>query len=573
MSAEALQVLIIDDDELDRESYRRMLNKSSLEKIIIHEAESCREAALLLEQSQPHCLLIDYNLPDQNGLEFISLLKNSIQTDDIVIILLTGEGNEELAVNAIKSGADDYLTKRQLSSQHLSHTIEKALEKKRLHQQLNEQHLKLNYMAHHDALTGCKNRHIFLEEASKQFALAERHNRYMAILFIDLNEFKTINDQYGHIAGDEVLAHVAHTIQDNVRCTDIVGRMGGDEFAISLSEIKNPIDGARVAEKILSAIQIPFSVQHKQITIRASIGIACYPIAAETLEELINCADLAMYKAKQIGLSQWAFYTDELSHAHREQLSLESHLRLALANEQFHLVYQPQYRLNDQTLIGVETLLRWNHPEKGLISPDIFIKMAEEMGIMNDIGTWVIDKSLEQFGTWQANNIPIPKLAINISPQQFSQTEFTALILQLLDKHQVPAACIELELTESLIIKDINKTKATLSELHKHGLRIAIDDFGTEYSSLSQLVYLMPIETLKIDKSFVWQLAENEQAMMIAKLIIDIGHNLGLNLIVEGIETKEQLAFFLQHDCAQAQGFYFSKPKLAEQITALLKRH
>ena len=571
MIANELNVLILDDDEVDRERYKRCLKHTAFSPSNIHEASTSQNAQQLLEQHQFQCMLIDYNLPGTDGLSFLKKLKNDPMQSDLIVLFFTGEGTEEIAANALKYGADDYIPKSKLNAQALNHAIETSLEKKSLKKQINEQYAKLDYMAHHDILTQCLNRRAFYEALKKQLSAANRYQRLAALLFIDLDNFKLINDQYGHGVGDELLICLVKQIKTCCRCTDIIGRMGGDEFAVGLSEISHPLDGARVAEKIIRSLEAPFHIHGKDIAITVSIGLACYPDAAESTEDLIQCADIAMYRAKESGRNRSEFFTQALNDLYKEKNSLEQNLKQAINKQELFLMYQPQYDLKRKHLVGIESLIRWRHPEKGLISPDKFIPTAEESNLIQAIDNWVIEQAITQYLMWLKQKINPPKIAINISAKQFSDTQFLQNILKTISDYGIIGHYLELEITETALGRDIAMTKSVLQELQRYGVSIAIDDFGTGYSSLAQLVDLPSINTLKIDKSFISKLEESDQADTITKSIIDIGHHLNLNLIAEGIENKSQLDFLYENGCDQAQGFYLSHPLSAQEMEQRLK--
>lgn len=426
-------------------------------------------------------------------------------------------------------------------------------------------------MATHDALTGLPNRLLLQDRIEQALVHDTRHQRQMAVLFIDLDHFKTINDSLGHDIGDLLLKAVAERLLTCVRSEDTVARQGGDEFIIVLNSIAESLDAAKVAQKILDSITQPYQIHKNKLHIAGSIGIAVFPDDGTSADTLLKNSDVAMYYAKENGRNNYQFFTDELNKSAHERHTLGLDLRHALERDELVLYYQPVMDMPDNRLHSVEALLRWRHPQHKLITPDKFISLAEETGLIIPIGEWVIKTVCVQIKTWQQQGYDAPKVAINLSARQFRDKELTKNIARILNETGVDARYISLEITESMLIDNIDKVVMTLKHLSEMGMRISIDDFGTGYSSLSYLKRF-PIHTLKIDRSFVRDIVTDKNDRTIVAAIIAMAHSLEIEVIAEGIETEEQLDLLVAQKCDHYQGYYFSKPVPVSDIEILLKQ-
>ncbi len=425
---------------------------------------------------------------------------------------------------------------------------------------------KLYHQANYDALTGLPNRPAFKNFLQQALNRAERNHEMIGVLFIDLDRFKLVNDSMGHVVGDEYLTAISERISQCVRSSDMLARLGGDEFTIVVSEdsqfhIKTSISA--VADKLLEAIPQPLQIAGHELRCSASIGIAIYPLDAENTEDLMKNADSAMYHAKANGGGSYRYFSEELNLAITKLLRVETELRHALLNDELELYSQPKFDSETENLVGAESLLRWNHPQKGVISPDNFIPVADESLLIVDIDMWVLNAACAKLRAWKQRSLPELILAINISARFFQLDHISERLLASTEQYGVSMQSLELEVTEGMLIEDIEKAMATLGELRELGFHISIDDFGTGYSSLSYLKQL-PIHKLKIDQSFVHNCANDPVDAALVKSIISMAHNLKLLCIAEGVETREQLEFLREHGCDQIQGFYYSKPLAAK---------
>ncbi|MBU1339072.1 MAG: EAL domain-containing protein, partial [Acidobacteria bacterium] len=426
-------------------------------------------------------------------------------------------------------------------------------------------------LAHFDSLTCLPNRTYMMEKLSQLLVQARWNNHTLALLFIDLDHFKKINDTLGHDAGDKMLKDVASRLVECVRDSDTVARMGGDEFMIILPKITKAQDAAVIAQRVLKSFDSPFTLNGHDCMIGASIGISQYPTDGDDYESLVKNADIAMYKAKEIGGKNYQFYNPAMNMAAFHQLVLENKLRVAVENKEFVLHYQPQINLKDFRIAGMEALIRWKDPEmEDLIYSGQFIPLAEETGLIIPIGDWVLEEACHQAKRWQDAGFPSMKMSVNISGRQFRQHNMVEQVAETLRITRIDATCLELELTESVLLQTEVTTKV-LNDINSLGVQLSIDDFGKGYSSLSYLKKL-PIRKLKIDQTFVEGITKDASDREIVKAIISMSHSLNIRVLAEGVETLEQLTFLKESDCDEAQGYLFCRPQPAEDLEKILSK-
>ena len=430
---------------------------------------------------------------------------------------------------------------------------------------------RIKFLAYYDALTELPQRALLQDRLEHALAAARRRHEKIALLFLDLDRFKSINDSFGHSFGDIVLKAVAQRLKACAREQDTVARVGGDEFLILLDGVKDTADAAIAAERIMRAMNASLEVQGHSFSVGCSIGLSMYPEHGMDGETLIKNADAAMYCAKEAGRGNVRFFTDEMNAQAVERLAMDKNLRLALEREEFFLVYQPQMEIESGKITGFEALIRWQHPEMGLVPPDRFIPVAENNGLILPIGEWVLRTACAQARKWQDAGLPAVPVAVNVSAVQFRQESFCALVRKVLQETGLPPQYLELELTESVLMSNADVTLSVLQELKEMGMKLAIDDFGTGYSSLSYLRQF-PVDKLKIDKSFIRDAVEGCGDAAITTAIISMSKSLRLKVIAEGVETEAQLFFLREHRCDEIQGYYFSKPLSADEATAKLQR-
>jgi diguanylate cyclase (GGDEF)-like protein/PAS domain S-box-containing protein len=430
--------------------------------------------------------------------------------------------------------------------------------------------LQMTHSAHYDLVTNLPNRLLLNDRITQAISLARRQNRPIAVIFLDLDRFKYINDSLGHVTGDKLLQSVSRRLLTSVRASDTVSRQGGDEFVILLSEITHPEHAATSAKKILLSLNARHSIGGQDLHIDGSIGISVYPQDGEDAETLIMNADTAMYHAKENGRNNFQFFTAEMNLKAVERQSLEGSLRRALEREEFLLHYQPKVNLDTGEITGVEALIRWQQPERGLVPPSQFVPVAEDCGLIIPIGRWVLREACRQARAWQDEGLPLLPLAVNVSAVEFRDEGFVEGLRAILSETGLEARYLELELTEGVLMEHAESTASVLRQLKMMGVHLVVDDFGTGYSSLSYLQQF-PIDVLKIDQSFVHRITADPDDSPIVSAIIDMGKNLKQRVIAEGIETQEQLAFLRAHHCAEGQGYLFSQPLAAAQFAHLLQ--
>jgi diguanylate cyclase (GGDEF)-like protein/PAS domain S-box-containing protein len=421
------------------------------------------------------------------------------------------------------------------------------------------------HQANHDALTDLPNRVLFNDRLSLAILHAQRRRQSLVVMFLDLDHFKRVNDTLGHSAGDELLVKVADRLRRCIRQDDTVARVGGDEFLLLLNGITREPDAAGMARKILGILAEPFLVQKRELFIEASIGIGLYPGDGADAETLVTNVDTAMYRAKETGRNSFQFFTRKMQEQSQERAALESGLRRALPRGEFVLHYQPIYRLRDRSIVGIEALVRWRHPEKGILSPREFIPLAEDVGLIARVGEWVLRQACEQLRTWQSLGAPPLRISVNVSPRQFQQRDFAANVRRIVRESGLEPSVLDLEITESIAMHDVAHTGRVLSELADLGIQISMDDFGTGHSSLNYLKHF-PIRRLKIDQSFVAGMTTDDKDHAIVATVISIARNLGLAVTAEGVETEEQAALLAALACEDVQGYLFARPEPAEEV-------
>jgi len=430
----------------------------------------------------------------------------------------------------------------------------------------------ISFMAHHDILTGLPNRGLLKDRLVQAMLQTERHNPCVSVVFVDLDHFKSVNDSLGHAAGDQLLKIVAQRMVDCVRAIDAVVRLGGDEFVILLVDQPEGSDAiSATLDKIRMAIAEPITIEGRPFHITCSMGVATYPHDGSDAETLLTNADAAMYKAKDAGRDGFQFFTAEMNTKVHERLALQDAMRDGIARSEFYLLYQPQVDLQSGRVFAVEALVRWKHPILGVISPMQFIPLAEETGLIVPLGDWVLNEACRQNKAWQDAGLAPVSVCVNVSARQFQDKRWTSHVTSALEDSGLEAKYLELELTESLVMRDVEQAIATMKELQVLGVHFAIDDFGTGYSSLSALKSL-PVCRLKIDQSFVRNLGEDEDDRTIAAAVISLGQRLNMKVIAEGVETDEQLTFLRDSHCDEVQGYHFSRPVDAKAIVTLLSK-
>jgi diguanylate cyclase (GGDEF)-like protein/PAS domain S-box-containing protein len=430
--------------------------------------------------------------------------------------------------------------------------------------------VEISHQAQHDSLTDLPNRVLFNDRLRQAISLVERQGKQLALMFVDVDHFKRINDSLGHAIGDKLLTSVAKRLVSCVRRTDTVSRLGGDEFVVLLSQVEREEDAAVSARKILRALASPHIIDGKSLDVSVSVGVSTYPTDGPDGESLMNKADIAMYEAKQNGRNTYQFFRSEMQAGLADKQLLERDLRYALGRNEFVLHYQPKFNLRTGEITGVEALIRWLHPQRGMISPAQFLPIAEDCGLILSIGRWVLLEACKQARSWSAAGLGAVPVAVNVSAAEFGSKDFLSGVRSVLIATGVEPANLELELTETVLMRDPESAVEKLRALKAIGVQLSIDDFGTGFSSFTYL-QRFPVDTLKLDQSFVQEISEDHTDATILSAMINLGNSLGRLVIAEGVETRAQLKFLQHHGCGQGQGYYFSRPVAAEQAGKLFK--
>lgn len=556
-----IKVLLVEDNEGDVRLVKELLSHDCPGKFVIETVNRLQEAIETIKQKEFDVVLTDLSLPDSDGMETISHIQES--NSNIPIVVLSGQDSESLATKIVQSGAQDYLVKGQGDGHLISKALRYAIERKRIQEGLS-------YLAQYDSLTGLANRNLFRERLGRALIRADRNKSLVALMFIDLDRFKNINDTLGHDAGDKLLIEVSKRLEKCTRDGDTVARLGGDEFTVILEDINHVDDAANVARKILVALEPAIKLDEHEVFMTPSIGVTIYPVDDTSENNLLKNADTAMYRAKERGRNGFQFYTAGMNTRTIERLELEAGLRRALKNDEFVLYYQPKIAIDNRQIIGAEALIRWQHKKLGLIPPMEFIPIAEETGLIVPIGEWVIQTACKQVASWQEAGFSGLRMAVNISARQFRDSDIVKVVLDAVIQTNINPRDLEVEITESMLMEDTSVNIAALKELKDNGVHISIDDFGTGYSSLSYLKRFN-IDALKIDKSFVRDITTDSDDAAIASAVIALGQSLRLIVVAEGVETEDQLVFLKTQGCHEAQGYLFSRPLTAANFIQLLQ--
>jgi diguanylate cyclase (GGDEF)-like protein len=554
-------VLHLEDNRLDIELVRDLLREAGLNCEITN-VRSQADFQDCLRNRQWHVILSDFALPSFDGLSALETAKQLCPATPFIFV--TGTMGEENAVESLRHGATDYILKQNMV--RLASAVRRALRERaetlrRLHveQQLQQSEDQLRFLAYHDALTGLPNRAFLLERLADTLAEAARHGERVGLLFIDLDHFKVINDSLGHSVGDLLLKSVADRLKSSARQQDIVSRLGGDEFVVVLRSIKDSSDAGLAADRVKGVISEEISAEHRLLTTTCSIGITVFPENGANPETLIKNADAAMYAAKEAGRDTWRFFTSDMNRKALERLTLENALRHALAAGQLFVEYQPQVEIASGRVVGAEALLRWRHPELGLVSPARFIPVAENTGEIVRIGEWVLKTACAQACEWQRQKSRPLVMAVNVSAVQFRHPSFLPTVHQVLVETGMRPEHLELEVTESQLMEDPEMMMVLLQKLTEMGTGLAIDDFGIGYCGLSYLRHFQ-FSRLKIDQSFVRSVLTDTRDAALTAVIVNMARVLKMKVIAECVETAEQMKLLHSIGCQEIQGYYFSRP-------------
>lgn len=553
------KTLLIEDDEIDCQALLRAINRSG-SSYINKLAKSISEAEQQLKNNSYDIVISDMNLPDSNGMETINKLLKITRNTPIVVV--SGTESEEIALQAVHAGAQDYIQKKYLKDADLIvRTLRHAMERHQLKLSLEATRDRERFMALYDQCTSLPNRVLLMDRLNQCIADAKRHKSKFALLFVDLDRFKEVNDSLGHSAGDQILKEVSIRMKKVVRENDTVARFGGDEFVLILQQTHEKKDIRKIANKIIRSVSRPIIVKNQPCEIGASVGVACFPDNGPSAQMLLKHADMAMYKAKRCGRNQMYFFNSQLLEKVIQSFNKEKSLRAALKNadEYFKLFYQPKVDLQNGNISSVEALIRWQHPDEGWLQPNEFIPYAEDHGLIQKIDEWVMEAACRQAKTWQNNQHKV-KICLNLSSRSFSRKNFVKSVVEpLINKYQIDGSSLEVEITERVLLNNSLRVQEQIFALKSLGITLTIDDFGTGFSSLSYL-NRFPFDTLKIDGSFICDEASSHKDKALLKAIINLGETLNLTVVAECIQTKKQLEYLKSLHCHQGQGFFWGKP-------------
>jgi diguanylate cyclase (GGDEF)-like protein len=569
--AQPSRVLLIDDDQDIHSLVALQLRQINVQLSSALRGEEGMQAAAA---QKPDLVLLDYQMPDTNGLEVLKQFKNDAALRNIPVVIVTGNDQHTLLTESFEAGAADYVRKPFCAAE-LRARVRNVIENRRMVAELER-------LALHDGLTALPNRTFLQNSIQRAIHRARRVDKYhFAVLYLDFDRFKSINDSLGHEVGDLFLQEIAERMQKTLRATDMVSRgadspfaarLGGDEFVILLDAIAKPEDAVVVGHRLLKILSEPYHLAGREVSSSASIGIVTSDGSYNSAQEMLRDADAAMYQAKSGGRNRLFVFDATMRQKVENKIRIESEIGNAIRTQQFCLVYQPIVNLQTTQIVGVEALVRWRHPDFGLIPPMEFIPIAEENGSIVALGEWILEESCRQMVLWHHQLGPLcpNKVCVNLSRKQLMVGQIPQTVARLLQKYQMPAQALELEVTESLVMTDLKKASAVLSELRAMGVSIAIDDFGTGHSSLACL-HELPISTLKIDRSFVKKIDCGGESVGVAIAVIRMAALMKLQLVAEGIETTGQWESLRCLDCEMGQGYLFAKPMPASELSSRLQ--
>ena len=564
MTVEPLKILVAAARPTERDALQRALAESTLD-LDVNDANARELAVAALTSGTYDCAFFDTGLTHEGGVDTLGELYHA--GIDTPIIMIDGERPEATMIELLEAGAADCLKPSEISADRLSRSLLGAIRTSRAEKQAAEAEAKLTHLSIYDPLTALPNRALFLDRLDQGVALSKRENRQVAVLMMDLNGFREVNATLGHAVGDELLAEVAKRLLTVTRESDTLARIGGDEFAELLPSGATGGGAIKAAERAIEALNDPLTIQGHRLATGISIGIAVFPTHGNDASTLMRHADTAMFAAKR-NATGYAVYFGQVAdgddETHVRQLSLSGDLRHAITQNELVLNYQPKVTFKPPRIAGVEALLRWNHPQHGLVTPDVFIPLAEQTGIIEPLTAWVLEAALKQHREWLETGLDIP-ISVNLSPVTLHDRSFSDQIARLLEKWRVPARGLVLEITESAIISDVARATETVDKLHEMGVRISIDDFGTGYSSLAYIRRLR-VSEIKVDKSFVLNMRDINDDAVIVRSIVDLGRNLGLSVVAEGIEDIETWKLLEDLQCTEAQGYFISRPMDAASL-------
>lgn len=564
----SLKVLIITSEPGYQDTYRQLFDSLGTHYELIQVSSLDNALKTLQKPLIPDCLIVHFTARDADGLKILQLISHQSEDSPLPAVIITDNPSQLTSSEYFNQHNHDYLLEAMLTAQTLAKTIGDVIEKTLLNQKVDEQELTVEHLTYYDALTDLSNRLLFETSLTKTIARSRRYNRCMAILFLDLDNFKAVNDALGHRIGDLLLKEIALRLKPTIRSSDLLARLGGDEFGVILEEIEQFYGAGIFANRIVTAMQAPFLIENHQLFMTTSIGIACFPESGTSAEELIKNADAALFRVKENGGNGYQYFTTEMNTRLLEYMETKNALIHGLENQDFRVHYQPKFNLSTQKICGLEALVRWQRSAGVLAYPDSFIPIAEQLGFITPLSYWILNQVCKDICYWRQLGIFQP-VAINLSVRQLKEPDFIERVTETLAQYHLNHSAIEFELTESMIMADSSHALTVLEHIRKLGFAISIDDFGTGYSSLCYLKWL-PVTGLKVDRCFIEDLGKSPQDKQIVESIISLGRAMGLKIIAEGIETLAQLEELKRLGCEEGQGFYLCVPNTRDVITPLL---
>ncbi len=552
-------ILIADDDPSLRLLIKHVMYQCDFQVI---EADNGLQALELAAHHKPDLIIMDAVMPEMDGFQATQKILELEGCCETPVLMATSLDDDHSVERAFLVGASDYVTKP-FNWSVLKHRIKRILS-------AVEVERKIRHIAYHDSLTGLPNRILFTDRIAQAINRVQREGGFFALLYIDIDHFKVVNDSIGHAAGDNLLNIVATRLKELLRKSDTISRLGGDEFAVIIEGIEQVEKITTVARNILDVLQQPVQVSNKNVNVGASIGVAMYPQDGTNFGSLLKNADTAMYRAKDCGRNTFRFYAQEMSEKAMRRLDIENQLISALERDEFTLFYQPKIDLSTQKISGAEVLVRWNQPQQGLVAPCVFIPVAEETDLIIKLDQWVLKQACEQLKCWQNKGLSLDNISINISSRHLKEGGLLEYCQRIIAEAEIAPEFIEVELTESALVDNSEKARTILSQLKQLGIRIALDDFGTGYASMSYLKEF-PFDTVKIDRSFISGVPHDEEDSAIIRAMIQLAQALRLNMVAEGVEVQQQLEYLVSCECQYAQGFFWSKPVPADEFEKMLK--
>lgn len=566
-----MNILLVDDDEVDRLSMKRMLTRSPVATDII-EIDNGHDTIRAIRTNQFDIVLLDFQLSDMTGLELLNNLRGKF-LGATAIIVVTGQQNDTLAEQCIEAGAQDFILKDEVSPNNINRALHFAKLRHENEMELRKSHDMLQRLAERDQLTGLLNRYSFETKMSQAIDDSRRSGEVISLLLLDIDNFKRINDFYGHESGDKIIQELALRLRFVCRFGDLLCRLGGDEFAILATQASSD-KAFLIAERVFEQLAQPFIIFDNELSVNCSVGIATIDKDSDSPQDTFKRADLAMYCAKEKGQNSFHYFSDELQTKAERRIQLESELRIALEQQQFEVYFQPKLDNAGEKIVGAEALVRWIHPERGIIAPGDFLDIAQECDLIFQIDDFVLQSACQTLNHWRKSflsDTPF-KMAVNLTTSQLLSDNFSQKLSRVLHQYRINPSDIELEIVENELMSNYDKAIKVIRGISNMGASIAIDDFGTGYSSLSYLKAL-PVQTLKIDRSFLQGVPSSEPDARLLKALIQLALTMNYYVVVEGVETKQQLEFCNSYGAHSLQGFFFSKPIDAEAFEQLYQNY